>query len=147
MSEPTPWAWNQWRRSAINTVAACWAPAPHAELPCWVSESVIRRVVGSREVMSEQLEHLLLTNESPDVTLQVLPFARGAHAAAMGSFMILGGVEPSLDVVYVDIHVGSLFMEKEEELERYRLAFDYLRVQALDMAATSALIKRVLREM
>ncbi|GHF25115.1 hypothetical protein GCM10010359_28880 [Streptomyces morookaense] len=97
--------------------------------------------------MSEQLEHLLLTNESPDVTLQVLPFARGAHAAAMGSFMILGGVEPSLDVVYVDIHVGSLFMEKEEELERYRLAFDYLRVQALDMAATSALIKRVLREM
>ncbi|MEU2856229.1 helix-turn-helix domain-containing protein [Streptomyces syringium] len=69
-------------------------------------------VVGSTEVMSEQLEHLLQANRSPDITLQVLPFAKGA-----------------------------------QKLERYRLAFDYLRAQALDMAATSALIERALREM
>ncbi|WP_435240543.1 helix-turn-helix domain-containing protein [Streptomyces cucumeris] len=112
-----------------------------------LDESVIRRGIGSREVMREQLEHLLRANESPDITLQVLPFAKGAHSAAMGSFVILGGAEPSLDVVYVDIHVGSLFMEKDEELERYRLAFDYLRAQALDMASSSALIERVLEEM
>ncbi|RNG23111.1 helix-turn-helix domain-containing protein [Streptomyces botrytidirepellens] len=111
-----------------------------------LDESVIRRVVGSREVMREQLDHLLRANESPDITLQVLPFAKGAHSAAMGSFVILGGAEPSLDVVYVDIHVGSLFMEKDEELERYRLAFDYLRAQALDMASSSALIERVREE-
>ncbi|MBD3009158.1 helix-turn-helix transcriptional regulator [Streptomyces sp. 5-10] len=111
-----------------------------------LDESVIRRVVGSREVMREQLSHLLRANESPDITLQVLPFAKGAHSAAMGSFVILGGAEPSLDVVYVDIHVGSLFMEKDEELERYRVAFDYLRAQALDMASSSALIERVREE-
>jgi len=111
-----------------------------------LDESVIRRGVGSREVMREQLEHLLRANESPDITLQVLPFAKGAHSAAMGSFVILGGAEPSLDVVYVDIHVGSLIMEKDEELERYRLAFDYLRAQALDMASSSALIERVREE-
>ncbi|MEU9965246.1 helix-turn-helix domain-containing protein [Streptomyces samsunensis] len=111
-----------------------------------LDESVIRRVVGSREVMREQLDHLLRANESPDITLQMLPFAKGAHSAAMGSFVILGGAEPSLDVVYVDIHVGSLFMEKDEELERYRVAFDYLRAQALDMASSSALIERVREE-
>ncbi|MGW4074919.1 helix-turn-helix domain-containing protein [Streptomyces asiaticus] len=111
-----------------------------------LDESVVRRVVGSREVMREQLSHLLHANESPDITLQVLPFAKGAHSAAMGSFVILGGAEPSLDVVYVDIHVGSLFMEKDEELERYRVAFDYLRAQALDMASSSALIERVREE-
>ncbi|MDQ0943183.1 helix-turn-helix transcriptional regulator [Streptomyces sp. V1I1] len=112
-----------------------------------LDESVIRRVVGSRDVMREQLTHLLQANESPDITLQVLPFSKGAHSAAMGSFVILGGAEPSLDVVYVDIHLGSLFMEKEEELDRYRLAFDYLRAQALDMAASSAMIERVREEM
>ncbi|MFI1255026.1 helix-turn-helix domain-containing protein [Streptomyces netropsis] len=121
------------------------AKPPH--LWAILDESVVRRVVGSREVMSEQLDHLLQANKSPHITLQVLPFAKGAHSAAMGSFVILGATEPSLDVVYVDIHVGSLFMEKNEELERYRLAFDYLRAQALDMAATSALIERALREM
>lgn len=112
-----------------------------------LDESVIRRVVGSREIMRDQLRHLLEANESPDITLQILPFAKGAHTAALGSFVILGGAEASLDVVYVDLHVGSLFMEKDEELNRYRLAFDYLRAQALDMSASSLMIERVREEM
>ena len=97
--------------------------------------------------MRDQLGHLLEANSSQHITLQVLPFSKGAHGAALGSFVILGGVETSLDVVYVDLHVGSLFMEKDEELDRYRLAFDYLRAQALDMATSSALIERVREEM
>ncbi|WP_329033220.1 helix-turn-helix domain-containing protein [Streptomyces sp. NBC_01725] len=121
------------------------AQPPH--LWAILDESVIRRVVGSREIMHEQLNHLLEANESPDITLQILPFAKGAHSAALGSFVILGGVEASLDVVYVDLHVGSLFMEKDEELNRYRLAFDYLRAQALDMSASSLMIERVREEM
>lgn len=112
-----------------------------------LDESVVRRVVGSPDIMRDQLCHLLEANDSQHITLQILPFSKGAHCAALGSFVILGGVEASLDVVYVDLHVGSLFLEKDEELDRYRLAFDYLRAQALDMAASSALIKRVLKEM
>lgn len=121
------------------------ARAPH--LWAILDESVIRRVVGSRDVMREQLGHLLSVGEASNVTLQILPFARGAHAAALGSFVFIGGPEPSLDVVYVDLHVGSLFMEKEEELERYRLAFEYLRAQALDIDASSAMIKRSCEEL
>jgi hypothetical protein len=121
------------------------AKPPH--LWAILDESVIRRVVGSRNVMRDQLSHLLLANESPDITLQILPFAKGAHTAALGSFVILGGAEASLDVVYVDLHVGSLFMERDEELDRYRLAFDYLRAQALDMAASSAVINSVRKEL
>ncbi|MEE1802399.1 helix-turn-helix transcriptional regulator [Streptomyces sp. JV176] len=121
------------------------AQPPH--LWAILDESVIRRVVGSPEVMREQLGRLLEANESPHITLQILPFTKGAHTAALGSFVILGGAEASLDVVYVDLHVGSVFMEKDEELDRYRLAFDYLRAQALDMAASSAMIRRVREEM
>ncbi|MFG3161420.1 helix-turn-helix domain-containing protein [Streptomyces sp. NPDC048232] len=112
-----------------------------------IDESVIRRVVGSPPSMKEQLDRLLAANESRHTTLQVLPFAKGAHAAALGSFVMIGGAEPALDVVYVDFHTGSLFMEKEEELDRYRLAFEYLRAQALDMEASSALIHRVRKEL
>lgn len=112
-----------------------------------LDESVIRRVVGSAEIMREQLGRLLDANESPHITLQVLPFSKGAHAAALGSFVIIGGAEPGLDVVYVDFHTGSLFLEKDEELERYRLAFEYLRAQALDMEASSAMIHRALKEL
>ncbi|MGW2233717.1 helix-turn-helix domain-containing protein [Streptomyces sp. NPDC001759] len=112
-----------------------------------LDESVIRRVVGSRQTMREQLDRLLEANESPHVTLQVLPFSKGAHAAALGSFVIIGGTEPALDVVYVDFHTGSLFLEKDKELERYRLAFEYLRAQALDMEASSAMIHRAHKEL
>ncbi|KUM90372.1 MULTISPECIES: helix-turn-helix domain-containing protein [Streptomyces] len=112
-----------------------------------LDESVIRRVVGSPDIMKEQLGRLLEANESPHTTLQVLPFAKGAHAAALGSFVIIGGAEPGLDVVYVDFHTGSLFLEKDEELDRYRLAFEYLRAQALDMEASSAMIHRARKEL
>jgi hypothetical protein len=112
-----------------------------------LDESVIRRVVGSPGTMKEQLGRLLEVNESPHITLQVLPFSNGAHGAALGSFVIIGGTESALDVVYVDFHTGSLFLEKDEELERYRLAFEYLRAQALDMEASSALIHRARKEL
>ncbi|MEU3523294.1 helix-turn-helix transcriptional regulator [Streptomyces sp. NPDC038707] len=112
-----------------------------------LDESVVRRVVGSPRIMREQLSRLLEANESPHITLQILPFAKGAHAAALGSFVILGGTEPALDVVYVDFHAGSLFLEKDEELDRYRLAFEYLQAQALDMEASSAMIHGALKEL
>ncbi|MEV6593679.1 helix-turn-helix domain-containing protein [Streptomyces acidicola] len=112
-----------------------------------LDESVIRRVVGSPEIMKDQLGRLLEANESSGITLQVLPFSKGAHSAALGSFVIIGGSEPALDVVYVDFHTGSLFLEKDEELDRYRLAFEYLRAQALDMEASSSVIHRIYKEL
>ncbi|GHE27828.1 helix-turn-helix domain-containing protein [Streptomyces capitiformicae] len=112
-----------------------------------LDESVIRRVVGSPQTMKDQLDRLLEANESPHITLQILPFSKGAHAAALGSFVIIGGLEPALDVVYVDFHTGALFLEQEDELEKYRLAFEYLRAQALDMEASSAMIHDARKEL
>ncbi|GHB33137.1 helix-turn-helix domain-containing protein [Streptomyces chryseus] len=112
-----------------------------------VDEAVLRRAVGGRAVMREQLQHIVDLAERPHVTVQVLPFASGAHAAAVGSFVILGGQSPELDVVYVDIIGGGLFMEKPEELERYKLAFQYLKAQALDLSASTALLNQASEEL
>ncbi|MFE7755424.1 helix-turn-helix domain-containing protein [Streptomyces sp. NPDC057429] len=112
-----------------------------------IDEAVIRRMVGGRTVMRDQLRHLATQSAKPHVTIQVLPFAAGAHAAAVGSFVILGGAAPELDVVYVDIIGGGLFMEKPQELARYRLAFEYLRAQALDLRSSAALLNRVCEEL
>ncbi|NUK70467.1 helix-turn-helix domain-containing protein [Streptomyces lunaelactis] len=112
-----------------------------------IDEAVIRRMVGGRDVMRDQLSLLLTRADEPQVTVQILPFAAGAHAAAVGSFVILGGPTPELDVVYVDIIGGGLFMEKPQELERYKLAFEYLRAQALGIDASAALLGRVCKEL
>ncbi|MFG2434192.1 helix-turn-helix domain-containing protein [Streptomyces sp. NPDC048508] len=120
------------------------AEPPH--IWCVIDEAAIRRSVGGRQVMREQLQHLLDLAELPHVTVQILTFSTGAHAAAVGSFAILRGPAPDLDVVYVDVLSGGLFMEKQQELERYRLAFQYLSAQALDLESSAALIRRISKE-
>ncbi|WP_329533971.1 helix-turn-helix domain-containing protein [Streptomyces sp. NBC_01450] len=113
---------------------------------CVIDEAALRRSVGGRKVMHEQLQHLLTMSALPHVTAQVLPFSTGAHAAAVGSFVVLRGPSPELDVVYVDILGGGLFMEKPQELGRYRLAFEYLSAQALDLESSAALVHRISKE-
>ncbi|MGA5414074.1 helix-turn-helix domain-containing protein [Streptomyces pseudogriseolus] len=111
-----------------------------------IDEAALRRRVGGPEVMREQLKHVLTMAERSRITVQVLPFDRGAHAAAVGSFAVLRGQAPELDVVYVDLLGGGLFMEKPEELERYKLAFEYLSAQAMDFESSADLIDRISKE-
>ncbi|MFI6661333.1 helix-turn-helix domain-containing protein [Streptomyces sp. NPDC050523] len=113
---------------------------------CVIDEAALRRRVGGPEVMRNQLDHLLALSQRPHITVQVLPFSSGAHAAAVGSFAVLRGPAPELDVVYVDLLGGGLFVEKRQELERYRLAFEYLSAQALDLESSAEIIHRISKE-
>jgi hypothetical protein len=68
-----------------------------------MDEAVLRRPVGGSPVMRAQLRRLAEASWMPDVTLQVVPFARGGHAGASGSFSILRFGERDLpDVVYIE---------------------------------------------
>ncbi|MDX3752422.1 helix-turn-helix transcriptional regulator [Streptomyces sp. AK08-02] len=111
-----------------------------------MDEAVVRRRVGSPKVMAEQLEHLRAAATTPHVTLQILPFAAGAHAAESTSFIIIRGPEPSLDVVHLSNLSGALYLEKTAELERHRVVFEYLRSQALSTSDTSSLLAELTRE-
>ena len=113
---------------------------------CVIDEAALRRRVGGPDVMREQLRQVLALSQRPQVTVQVLPFSTGAHAAAVGSFAVLRGPTPELDVVYVDLIGGGLFMEKQQELQRYRLAFEYLSAQALDLESSAEIIARIGKE-
>jgi transcriptional regulator with XRE-family HTH domain len=97
-----------------------------------LDEAVFHRLVGGPEVMRRQLDQLIMAAGLPNVTLRVLPFAVGPHAGMDGSFAILGYEEPAdPDVVFAENAAGGLFLEKEEELRRYRFIFDQLRASAL----------------
>ncbi|MFF2652457.1 helix-turn-helix domain-containing protein [Streptomyces sp. NPDC058045] len=96
-----------------------------------VDEAVVRRAVGGREVMREQLLHLLQLMEEPHVTLQVIPFDKGAHAGMSGSFVHMDfpdAADPEL--VYVDSQAGDVFLETEDELRHYKSRFEHLQAIA-----------------
>ncbi|MDQ2877243.1 MAG: helix-turn-helix domain-containing protein [Actinomycetota bacterium] len=113
-----------------------------------INEAVIARQVGGRPVIREQLAHLIETSRRPNVTLQVLPFDSGSHASMDGSFSILGFPEPSdPQVVYIEYQTGALYLEKPDEVRRYRMMMDHLRAEALSADASAGRIMRTLDEL
>jgi transcriptional regulator with XRE-family HTH domain len=98
-----------------------------------LDEAVFHRMVGSQSIMHTQLEKLIEVSDRPNVTIQVLPFGVGAHAGMDGTFAILEYEElADPDVVFAENAAGGLFLEKEEELRRYKFIFDRLQATALD---------------
>ncbi|MFI6322277.1 helix-turn-helix domain-containing protein [Nonomuraea sp. NPDC050556] len=96
-----------------------------------LDEAVVRRTLGGAETMREQIEHLLRMSEKPNVTVQIMPFERGGHAAAGGPFSILRFPDRELpDVVYMEQLTSALYLDKQAESEHYMSVMDRLSVQA-----------------
>jgi transcriptional regulator with XRE-family HTH domain len=103
-------------------------PTLHAIL----DEAVLRRQVGGPDVMAAQLGHLLDLAHRPHVTLQVLPFAGGAHPALSGGFTVLH-FPPSTGVatVYAEIDSLGIYRDRPADIDRHTWIFTGLRTAAL----------------
>jgi transcriptional regulator with XRE-family HTH domain len=105
---------------------------PPLELSAVLDEAVLRREVGGPEVMTRQRERLVEAARLPQVRLQVLPFAAGAHIGVTGPFVIFSFSRTSdLDVVVLDHLTSSLYLERKEDLQAYTEAFNALQFHAL----------------
>jgi transcriptional regulator with XRE-family HTH domain len=112
-------------------------------LNLWVvlDEAVFRRPVGGSAVMRRQVDHLGRMAQMPNVRLQVLPFAAGAHAGMDGSFGILKYEDPGdPDLAFAENAAGGLFLEKDDELQRYNAIFEQLQATALSPEASMAFL-------
>ncbi|GHJ24431.1 transcriptional regulator [Streptomyces albus] len=126
--------------------------APPLHLWAILDEAVLRREVGGASVMAEQIDHLLAASERPNVTIQVLPFASGAHAVGAGQpFMIIGRDDErrplsAMSVTYLEMHNRGLYLDDASDVAQYKTIFDYLRAQAADPARTAELLRTTRRE-
>ncbi len=78
-----------------------------------IDEAVLRRNIGGRAVMSEQLDHLLKVSERPNITVQVVPFDRSDAAATGGPFTLLRFDDPDMpDIVFVEQLTSALYLDK-----------------------------------
>lgn len=115
---------------------------------CILDETVLHRAVGGPDVMRGQLTHLAEVMERPNVTLQVLPFGAGSHAAMGVPFVILGFDGPSpVSVVYLEHLTGELYLDGETDIARYTLVFDYLRAKAIDPEDARSMIFRAAEQL
>ena len=93
--------------------------------------------------MDEQLARLADAADSGAVTVQVLPFESGAHAAAGdGSLAILQFTEaPGLGIVHLGGIGGGVCLEGQDDLAAYTRVFEQLRAFALSPAQSALLLR------
>jgi transcriptional regulator with XRE-family HTH domain len=112
-----------------------------------MDEAVLRRPVGSAAVMRAQLRYLTAVAELPWVTIQVIPFTRGAHAGESGSFTVLRFEERDLpDVVYLEQLTNAIYLEQRSDVERYLEVVDEISSQALTPDETTRFFAQLARE-
>ena len=112
-----------------------------------MDEAALRRPVGGRAVMHAQLRHLAQATTAPHVTVQVVPFGHGGHAAAGGSFSILRFDQPDLpDVVYIEQLTSALYLENRQDVDNYHEVMNQLSTDALTPADTAAFIEGIIAD-
>ncbi|MEV2237419.1 helix-turn-helix transcriptional regulator [Micromonospora sp. NPDC049891] len=113
-----------------------------------VDEAALRRPIGGPEVMRGQLEALLKATRTPNVRLQVIPFAAGGHAAAGGAFTILRFGDQDLpDIVYIEQLTSAIYLDKREDLDFYAVAMERLCVEAEPPERTPEILERMIADL
>jgi len=105
-------------------------PAP--QLVTVLGEGVLTRPVGGEAVLDGQIEYLQQIARRDNVQIRVLPWSVGAHAAMAGAFRIMDFDDPEdPDVVYLESHVGALYLEEAAEVAEYRRIFELICKDAI----------------
>lgn len=111
-----------------------------------LDESVLRRAVGGREVMAEQLDHLIELAARPNIKLQVLTYGHAFRAPLDGSFVLLGLANRER-LIYVEGLGRGQIMPGPEDVEKGTRALDAIRCEALSATDSVALIARLREEL
>ena len=117
------------------------------ELWTVLDEAVLRRPPGGPGVLRAQLEHLLEMTALPNLTLQIIPFDVGPHAAAGGPFTILRFPEPDLpDLVYLEQLDSATYLDGPDQVAQYLSVMNEICVQALSKSASKAMLRALLEQ-
>jgi transcriptional regulator with XRE-family HTH domain len=107
-----------------------------------LDEAVLHRLTGGPQVMRAQLDKLIEVSRLQNVTIQIIPFTVGAHPGVESNFNILE-LPATSGIVFVEGLVGSIYLERPEDLDRYHGVFSHLQRVALGPQDSIDLIARM----
>jgi transcriptional regulator with XRE-family HTH domain len=111
-----------------------------------LDEAVLRRQMGGQQVLRAQLKRLLVDAQRPNITIQVLPFGGGAHPSVAGSFAMLAFHDSDdNDLVYIEGHLGDLYLEKEHDVGVYQQMFGVLVDMCMSAEQSAGLLATIVQ--
>ncbi len=108
-----------------------------------IGQASLHQQVGSPELMREQIAALArVAGDSGAITVQILPFEAGAHAAASDGSLALLQFDGALGLGLVHLGGigGGICLEGQPELGAYAAVFDQLRAFAQSPAQSALLL-------
>jgi len=103
-----------------------------------LDQSVLHRLIGSPQVMADQLMHIAELSQRPDVSVQVIPADTGANAGLSGAFD-LASSEGGPEVVRMEA-VEDVTVESRSLVRKAANIFVRVQADALPRAASRTLI-------
>ncbi len=124
------------------------AAASPPDLRLVLDETALRRLVGGRQIMREQIRHLIDRSSAPATSVQVIPFSAGAHIVMDLPFILLGFPHPSdPDIAAIGYATGVVWIEDTAEVDRYTTFFRNLQGAALSPGDSVTLMTSVLEQL
>ncbi|MFG2719645.1 Scr1 family TA system antitoxin-like transcriptional regulator [Streptomyces sp. NPDC048416] len=118
---------------------------PVALIELVLEESVLRRIIGSPEVMRKQMLHLAECARRRNVTVQVLPLdcgLSGEHAGDRGTMNVME--TPAHDrLVFLEVEGESLLITDPSKVSKLAQRYAKIQSQALDTRASLNLIEEL----
>jgi len=112
-----------------------------------IDEAALRRPLGGPRAMRDQLRHLIDISQRPNITIQIMPFTNGGHAAAGGSFSVMHFAEAELpDLVYLEQLTSAQYLIKPDIVDTYLEVLDRLRREAATPAESLKTLQQRLRQ-
>jgi transcriptional regulator with XRE-family HTH domain len=114
---------------------------PNAEF--MLDEAVLHRPLGGPGVMRRQLDHLIEVEGRPNVIIRVVPYLIGAHPALESNFNLLEFSGHAPTIVHAEGLAGQLFLERQQDVDRYLLVLQVLRDLALSPKESVQIIRKI----
>ncbi len=118
-------------------------------LKLWViiEETALRRPMGSKKILHDQLRYLLSLCTKRNLTLQVIPSGTAGHAVPNG-FTILRFSEPDLpDVAYLEHLTSALYFDKKADVDRYLLGMERLSILSAKPSETPGILTTIIGQL
>lgn len=112
-----------------------------------IHEAALRMRFGGTKTSRAQLRHLTEVGQRANMTVLVVPFSNGVFPGSGQGLDYFAGPVPQLDTAQLDQSHGTLLIDAEAQLDKYRLIMDRMEATALDPDASRDFIHGVARDL